>query len=526
MKEVSIVIMALFLWCCGDPDLFKFDKMGKPEGWEPDYSLTLAKANFSLWDAFHQKDSDSTTFKKDENGQLILEYYRPNIYTLGVDQIYSMKAEDMYFNGSFPINEGQFSDGSGTLLRPHYDTISVDYLIEQIPDDVSITEALLSVKSMAFVIINNAKVGGMLTVVCENLYSLETGDPISIPIPLSSDKASIYYAAEIPNLRAVLNGKSNVPMKFILMVNDITEAVMKQNILIDIATTGVDYKNVNMTLPSKKFEIPAGSFSPEIEFLNSISGGFQFTKPELRLIARTKGLGIGFELQGMEFTGSNEDKTVTLQSSELFQFVGENQNLNEASSVFSYHTGNSNIADFASLPPRKKVDFQNGQLGIHGTNCRLYAGGKLALDAALRIPLELSATNLVFYDTIRDLSLKDANKILEAKLRFEGENGIRMDFRIPELYLLDANQALIGTILNAEADKVFGAATDAGPTSGSIGLALNKEDIGKLAASKSIVLKLVVNSPKDVNVAINESSRLNLRLRIDVKLDMGDIVFD
>lgn len=526
MKEIYVLILTLFLWGCGDPDLFKFDKMGKPEGWEPDYSLILAKADFSLWDAFHQKDSDSTTFKKDENGRLVLEYRCPDMYTLGVDEIYSMKAEDMYFNGSFPINEHQFSDGSGTALRPHYDTIPVDYPLEQIPENVSVSEALLSVKSMAFVIINNARIGGMLTVVCENLYSLETGNPVAIPIPLSPDKQSIYYATEIPNLRAVLNGSSNVPMKFILMVDDITEAVMKQNILVDITTTGVDYKNVNLTLPSKVMTIPTGSFSPDIDFLNSISGNFKFTKPELRLTARSKGVGMNFRMQGMEFTGSNGDKTVTVQSSEVFQFTGESQNLNEVSSVFSYNSVNSNVVDFAALPPRGEVDYQNGQLECDGNNCWLYAGGKVALDVALRIPLEMSATNLVFYDTIRDVSLKDANKILKAKLRFEGENGLPMDFQIPELYLLDENHALLGMVVNTEANKVFGAATDAGPTPGSIGLELTKEDIGKLAESKQIVLKLVVNSQNQANVAINESARLNLKLRLDAKLDMGSVVFD
>ena len=525
MRKLQIVILALLLWRCGDPDLFNFDKLGKPEGWEPNYSLLLAKADFSLWDAFHQGDVDSATFKKDEDGRLALEYRHPDIYTLGVDDIYSMQAEDMSFFGSFPINQNHFETGSGTQLRPHYDTLHVDYLLEQVPENVSIKEALLSVRSMAFIVVNNANIGGRLTIVCENLYSLETGNPISIPIMLTPGTRNVSYSTEIPNLRAMLQGKRIVPLKFILMVNDITQATMGQNIMIDIATTGIEYKNVNLSLPSASLPVPAGAFSPDIDFLNSISGGFRFANPELRLVARTQGIGMDFKLQNMEFTGRNGDQTVILQSDDVFQFTGESLNTGEASSVFTYNSANSNIVDFAALPPRDEISYTNGTLESSGSDASLYAGGKLSLDLVLRIPLEMSATNLVFYDTISDLNLKDAEKILEAKLRFEGNNGLKMDLQIPELYLLDESNQIIDKVANTTSE-IFRAATDEGPTYGSIEIALERNHLINLSKAKHIVLKLLVNSPQHTTVVIDEQARLDLKLRINAKVNMGDIVYD
>lgn len=525
MRKIQVVILVMLLWSCGDPDLFNFDKLGKPEGWEPNYSLTLAKADFSLWDAFHQGDTDSATFIKDENGRLALEYRHPEIFKLGVDDIYSMQAEDMFFNGNFSINQSHFENGAGTQLRPHYDTLNVDYELVQVPKNVFIKEALVSVESMSFIVMNNANIGGMLTIVCENLYSLETGSPITVPIVLQRGQPTVNYSTQIPNLRAMLGGKSIVPLKFVLMVNDITDAIFRQNILVDITTTDVKYKNVNLTLPTAPLSIPAGAFSPDIEFLNNISGGFRFANPELRLEARTQGIGMDFELKGMEFIGRNADKTVTLNTEDKFQFIGESMNTGEASSTFVYNSTNSNIVDFAALPPRDEISYTNGMLESSGNNAMLYAGGKLSLDLVLRIPLELSATDLVFYDTISDLNLKDADKILEAKLRFEGNNGLKMDLQIPELYLLDESNQIIDKVANATSE-IFRAATDEGPTYGSIEIALERNHLINLSKAKHIVLKLLVNSPQHTTVVIDEQARLDLKLRINAKVNMGDIVYD
>lgn len=510
--------MLLLLWRCGDPDLFDFDKLGKPEGWEPNYSLLLANADFSLWDAFNQGETDSATFKKDEDGRLALEYRHPDIFTLGVEEIYPIQAENMSFFGSFPINQNHFDVGAGTQLRPRYDTLNVDYLLEQVPENVFIREALLSVKSMAFIVINNANIGGRLTIVCENLYSLETGTPIIIPITLEPGTQNVSYSTEIPNLRAMLDGKRVVPLKFILMVNDITQANMGQNIMIDIATTDIEYKKVNLTLPIFSLPVPAGDFSPDIEFLNNISGGFRFANPEMRVEARIQGMGMDFMLKGMEFTGRNADKTVILKSDDEFRFTGEALNTSEANSVFVYNSTNSNIIDFAALPPRDEISYTGGILESSGNNAMIYAGGKLSLDFVLRIPLEMSATDLVFYDTISDLNLKDADKILEAKLRFEGNNGLKMDLQIPELYLLDETKQIIDKVVNADTGT-FGAATDAGPTPGSIEINFERQHLLNLSKSKHIVLKLLVNTPQHNTVVIDEHSRLDLKLRINAKVN-------
>ena len=97
--RIVFVIVSICLCCsCGDRDLLDFDKMDKPQGWEPTFSFVLARGDFSMWDLLKESASDSATLKKDENGQLLIEYKRPEIYTIGVDDLYSMKAEDMLYH--------------------------------------------------------------------------------------------------------------------------------------------------------------------------------------------------------------------------------------------------------------------------------------------------------------------------------------------------------------------------------------------------------------------------------------------
>ena len=524
MKIMFVIVGIIFCCSCGDPDLFHFDKMGKPQGWEPTYSLLLAHANFSMWDAWGGGSSDDATLKKDENGQLMMEYRHPDIYTLGVDELYSMQAEDMFFNGSFPINYTHFSGGQGTLQNPHYDTLQVPFQLEQLLPDVSIREATLSIKSMTFIVMNNANIGGTLTVICENLYSLETGDKITIPLVLTPGVSNTFYSTAVPNLKAVLNGSDIVPLTFILKVDDTTRMQNKQNVMIDIATTGVEYKNVNLFLPSATLELPQQRFRPDIPLLNALSGDFEFVRPELKISARTKGIGATFHLQPMEFTVDNTGKT--LHSDEVFTFAGEKQNINEVSSYFIYQALNSNISEVADLWSGNEISCDGGQLQYGGNEeMWLYAGGKLSFDLSLKIPLEISATELIYYDTICDLNLKDADKILAARLKFEGENGIGMELGIPEVLLLDENGDLLDQIKNEKSDMVFPAATEAGSAKGCVEITLTPVNMQHLAESKRIVLKIVAKSGVGESVTINDLSKLDLKLRLEAKVDMGE-VFD
>lgn len=144
-----------------------------------------------------------------------------------------------------------------------------------------------------------------------------------------------------------------------------------------------------------------------------------------------------------------------LQTDEVFGFAGENQNVNEVCNNFSYDISNSNIQEFTDVWSGNKIEYGGGELRYGGGEMWLYAGGKLIFDLTLKIPLELSATELVYYDTIRDLNLKNADKILEARLRMVGENGIQMEFGIPEVLLLDGNNGLLDRIANENPDLVF-----------------------------------------------------------------------
>lgn len=523
--RIVFVIVSICLCCsCGDRDLLDFDKMDKPQGWEPTFSFVLARGDFSMWDLLKESASDSATLKKDENGQLLIEYKRPEIYTIGVDDLYSMKAEDMFFNGSFPINRSYIDAGKGTVQNPYYDTLRVPFQLEQLLPEVSIREATLSIKSMTFIVMNNANIGGTLTVVCENLYSLETGDKIAIPLTLTPGKPTTFYSTEVPNLKAVLNGSDIVPLTFVLKVTDIAQMQNNQNVLIDIATAGVDYKNVNLFLPSAEIPLPQKSFIPEIALLNDLSGDFEFVRPELQITARTKGLGADFYLRPMVFTAVNAGKM--LQTDEVFGFAGENQNVNEVCNNFSYDISNSNIQEFTDVWSGNKIEYGGGELRYGGGEMWLYAGGKLIFDLTLKIPLELSATELVYYDTIRDLNLKNADKILEARLRMVGENGIQMEFGIPEVLLLDENNGLLDRIVNENPDLVFPAANEAGPANGSILIAFNEKNLRYLAKSKRIVLKIVAKSTPGKTAVIDAISRLTLRLNLEARVDMGGVVFD
>lgn len=517
------VVVFFFMTGCGDVDLLRFDKMGKPEGWEPNFSLPLAHASFSVWDAFNQGDLDSATLKKDNNGQLYFEYKKPDIYTLEVDSIYRMHLEDMFFNFNFPILPGHFQGSPGTAGYPPYDTVQMYYL-ENIPEGVYLEDAIVSMKSMGVTIVNNARIGGRLKVTCANLYTLQPVGVISFTIDFTANDRSKMFYTELPSVQAIMGRKHVVPVEVSLNVTDISEAKMGENVMIEMSATGVSNKSVNLLLPEQELQVDEGAFKPDIPLLNELSGKFCFTRPELCLNARTKGMGMNLRLDGMKFVATNGKERVTLQKNDgSFLFAGNSENQYYKDNLLYYTVENSNITDWAALPPRDSVIYSGGKVKCGGEVVSLSAGGQMKLDLSMRFPLEMSATELEYRDTIADLNMKDSDKVKQATLKIMGNNGLKMGVQVADLELLDEDRRYLDQIENKNSSG-FGAATDQGPTSGVIGIELTESNLRNLSKTKYIVLKLLLKTPNGTNVNINDGARFDLKFLLDAKVDMGEVV--
>lgn len=521
---IGYVTIIFCLTGCGDADLLRLDKLGKPEGWEPDFSLLVAHASFSVWDAFSQGNPDSTTLKKDENGQLYFEFGKSQIYTLEVDSIYRMPLEDMYFNFSFPMIARHFEDGSGTSEHPHYDTLREVYSLKNIPPGVFLEDVIVSMKSMGVTIVNNAHIGGSLKVVCMNLYNLQPVGLINFTVDFTADMPSKMFYTELPSVHAAMKRNRVVPIEVYLMVTDISKADMNENVMIEMSATGVNNKSVTLLLPRQEFRIREGFFKPDVRLLNSLSGKFRFTRPELCLNARTKGFGMKFNLGKMKFTTMNETGEVTLQKNDgNFEFAGNSENQFYKNNYLSYTTGNSNIVDFAALPPRNGITYSGGKVVCGGEVVTISAGGKMEMDLAMRYPLEMTATELIFCDTIADLNLKDSDKAKQARLKIFGSNGLKMNILLTELEFLDENKKSLSRIGNKNMTG-FPAATAQGPAEGSVEIELTEADLQNLAKAKYTVLKLSLKTPNGESVNIDDQAKLNLKFLLEARVNIGDVI--
>ena len=145
------------------------------------------------------------------------------------------------------------------------------------------------------------------------------------------------------------------------------------------------------------------------------------------------------------------------------------------------------------------------------------------MDLAMRYPLEMTATELIFCDTIADLNLKESDKAKQARLKIIGSNGLKMNISLTELEFLDENKKLLSSIGNKNTTG-FPAATAQGPAEGSVEIELSEADLQNLAKAKYTVLKLSLKTPDGESVNIDAQAKLNLRFLLEARVNMGDVI--
>lgn len=512
---VSVLITALlFGTSCGDADLFDSDKWSDQiEGWEPGVSLQVVHGTFTLWDLINQKDS--VIIK--EGNDLIIQYLKEDIYKLEISEVFDMPKEDINFSAEFDLSV--YPDYvPGVILPGPIDlpTMEVIEKINKVPEDCKLKKIIASADLHC-----NLPNTGFDYNIEATFENIKDADGNILKIIKNVTTTGVSETIPLKNLEITPGDDYEITLKIDLNIPGQQELNVS-SIDLSFSLQDFTFTKVEGQIARKEIDIDPGSFDMNVDFLNEIGGKFSFTKPELNIILRNKGVGVPMQVDAT-FDGKNKEgvaRTLKLNEGKTLVAVGNKTNI-VVSEPLGLNAQNSNIVDFLSLPPQGNIDYKGTVTVNPGEKVDnvIYNDAEVTLDALVRIPFSLKAENLTYRDTLNDIDVdqKYADKIKEGTIKIIAENGLPLDLRIPSLILMGENDEEIDRVSAATGKDGLKAAVGNKPSNSTIEFKLTQAQAKNLGKTKKILLEAVASTPQQSEVTIGADAKLSFKLMLQAK---------
>lgn len=512
---ICLLSVVLFCVSCGDMDLFDTDKWtNEIEGLEPGIRGKIVQGEFSLWDLINQGEDDVIV---KEGNKLFIQYTKPDIYTMNIDQVFKMEQEDLTFSLDHSIANPDFNPGTslttdleiggeGSPLDP------ISQEITKIPNGCVLSQLVASAQFVY------PETGFAYEIEMEFPdIRKEDGEVLKLNAAVGAGENK---TETLNNIVLTLDENQTVALKINRIVIKAGSVLTSADIHLDFGLNELQFIKAVGQIHADPVDITQGEFDMDVDFLNEIGGKFSFARPELNIIVRNWGIGVPLKVDA-NFNGSNaEGKKLNLKLNPgaTIMTSGNKQSYMVADTL-SMNRENSNIVEFLSLPPTGDISYQ-GKVYINPDdedNNVVYSDGKIALDAYIRIPFELSAERMVYKDTLDDIDIdrKIADQIQSGKLMIVADNGLPLTVEIPSLLLVGETGETLK--LEAEAGKLA-----AGGKGERITYALNKEQAAFLGKTKNILLEAVASTPNNEVKEITADAKLSFYLVVEAKTNITD----
>lgn len=509
---VSVLITALlFGTSCGDADLFDSDKWSDQiEGWEPGVSLQVVHGTFTLWDLINQKDS--VIIK--EGNDLIIQYLKEDIYKLEISEVFDMPKETISFPVEFNISEQypDFVPGTRSNKGLHEEVIKE---INEVPAGCELKKLIASTN-----LIYNLPYTGFTYNIEATFKNIKdaNGDTLRIREHVTDD---VDETISLENLVITFEEGHKISLTIDVTILEVQSAI-DPSFNLNFSLQDLAFTRVEGKIVQDPIAITPGSFDMNVDFLNEIGGKFSFTKPELNIILRNKGVGVPMQVDAT-FDGKNKEgvaRTLKLNEGKTLVAVGNKTNI-VVSEPLGLNAQNSNIVDFLSLPPQGNIDYKGTVTVNPGEKVDnvIYNDAEVTLDALVRIPFSLKAENLTYRDTLNDIDVdqKYADKIKEGTIKIIAENGLPLDLRIPSLILMGENDEEIDRVSAATGKDGLKAAVGNKPSNSTIEFKLTQAQAKNLGKTKKILLEAVASTPQQSEVTIGADAKLSFKLMLQAK---------
>lgn len=523
--RIAALIMLLFCVSCGDNGLFDSDRWSDSVDWQPDFTVPLARGDYTLWDIMNQFDNDSVLVN--DGNKLFIKYTEKDIFKLTAADMYTMPEQDIAFNAVFNLQE-EFDNqpiplpGNTLLIDVHFaknivqeltlpegtqleqlsGKLKFSYELPKLPFNYGVEATLMNVTN---------EFGNRVTFDVDSIRETVRGelDLSMADMDMSKEKNSI-----------------KLQVKVCIYKHQTVDPTLIPDFALKFRVYDVSFHSLAGKIPTQTVYIEEGSFKMSVDFWKYFNGEFNFVAPKLELVLKTEDVDIPVGLDMKMDAYGDDGRHAALVAAPL-QFEGSGlMGIGRFEETLAYDTANSNIAALLSLPPKDFISYGGRALVNPDTSAiYIHKNARVSADVRITIPMNLSAQNLVFKDTIKDIDISGAEDIKRASITISAENSIPLALHAGNLLLLDENKICIDSV---KVDQLLEAPVlnEAGevtvPAKSSCKVDLTEKNISYLNQTKYIVIAVGAATSNDgqIPVELKPESRLILKLLLSAKLDL------
>ena len=538
-------ILAISTQSCFNGDDYDFDKLSDKIDWTPNMIVPVGYGTYSLWYLLNQHEANPAdqTITLDAEGMLHIKYMEEDIFSYNVDEVLNFpnqSAIDLSY--SLPSFGVGIPYASLPPTSPQTDQIQIitgntGVLLYELDLDANIQFRLtnpLNTQVDISISIPNGTSGG---------------NPINQTYSLASNATQIE-TLNLPNLNLLFNTpyttNNDVDITFDIDIKDNGGLISGTGDLgINLTVQNINFQLAKGDFGNQIITLDAGNFDMNVDFWDDIEGDYQFADPHINLIMENS-VGVPFQINA-DITGYATDGTAASLNPDALQpaypdkvSVTNPLTIDAISETITYDKNNSGIVDLMALPPSDRLEYF-GNIALNPTGAIaptpttpniISSSSAINVDIEIDVPLDFTATNLMLRDTVNDIDISDADKIMNAAVVIVTENGYPLDITIDKIYFTDAAYHVIDSISDngvIDAASVFTSGANIGEVDPDSvkevehQIQLNQSQIKNLNQTKNLIINAGVSTENGgVPVKLKGSYELKFTLSVQAQIDLNN----
>lgn len=541
-------VLAISTQSCFDGDDYDMDKLSDQVDWTPNMIAPVGYGTYSLWYLLNQHEADPAdqTIVLDAEGLLHIKYLEKDIFTYNVDEVLNFPGQStLNLSYSLPSFAGGIPYGSLPSLTPQTDQIQITT-----GGSTAVTLYELDLDADIRFTLSNP-----LNTVIELIISIpngtQGGTPINETYTLPPNANNQVEILDLSNLNILFNTpyttNNDIDITFDINIMNNGSGIITGtgDLGINLEVQNIDFHLAKGDFGNQNISLDAGSFDMNVDFWDDIEGDYQFANPQISLHMENS-VGVPFQINADIIGYATDGSTAALNPDALqpaypLSVSASNPlNIDAITEIITYDKNNSDIVDLMALPPSDRLEYMGsivlnpaGAVAPTPTTPNLISNNSaIGVDIEIDIPLDFTANKLMLRDTIEDLDISDADKIMNAAVVIVAENGYPLDVTIDKIYLTDATYTVIDEITDSEvidAASVFTTGANIGEVDPSSikevehQIKLTQSQIENLNKTENLIINASVSTSNGgIPVKLMGDYELKFTISVQAQIDLNN----
>ncbi|MDE5424081.1 hypothetical protein L3073_17845 [Ancylomarina sp. DW003] len=555
MKRRVRIPILLVLFCfltipfksCVDSDDYDFDKLSEKVDWQPNFVAPVGFGEYSLWYLLnqHEEELKDQTIVLGSDGLIHIKYTEEGIFEYEASEVLDFPTQT---NNILNLDLGVPVIGIPSINLPQ----TVGPILQ--PFSISTDDANIILKEATVNSVLNFRLNNPLNTTVDLEVSLLSGTQAGAPVvktyTVAANALDQRETLDLTNLLLAFKEPLTVANTVELQFNATINKEIGGATVVGTGDLNIQYQvgNIDLILAKGDFgnqtiDIGSGDIDMDVDFWDDVDGEFTFADPRININFNNT-VGVPFKILA-NMTGANSDGvSLSLDPDPQLPLypTSEAEVLAGIDASIVYNKDNSQIVPFMALPPSGNITY-SGSVRINenldgsrydplasGNNINIVSGtSSISADLDMDIPLNFMADNLSISDTIDEVDIDDAEKMIKAAVIITSENGLPLDVKIESVLFTDASFTVLSTISDESIIKAAGVTASGEVDPSTIEKVINTieltaDQIKSLNDTENIIIKAAVSTTNDgtnPSVKLKGTDKLKFSISVNAQLDLS-----